>query len=128
MKNRLGAVKVAQEFSDAFNRHALQTVKTMLDEQVVYSQQNMEGSLIGKGSVVNKLKARFEAAAAAGETAKTAIVDLSDTKAHPCMVILRGDIPTSLILFDIKINNLIRSITVLTNPDAVAKARITKGR
>ena len=129
MKNRLGAVKVAQEFGSAFNRQAVSIIDTMLDAQVVYSQQNVEGSLIGKKSVLNRLRHQFEASTGGNpEIAQTAIIDLSDIKSHPCLVVSRGAAPTALILLDIKFNNLIKSITVLTSPDTIAKARITTGR
>jgi len=120
---------MAREYGDAFNHYALGRIKEMLDEQVVFSQQDVEGSLIGKEAVLNKLKHQFEARKGGiEEIAETAIVDLSDVKAHPCLVVTKGESAIALILLDIKINNLIRSITVLTNPDAVAKARITSGR
>lgn len=128
MKNRAGAVKISREFCDAFNRNAIAVIETMLDEQVVFSQQNVEGSLIGKASVISKFKARFDTMSGGNkETAVPGIVDLSDIKAHPCIVLRRNDVSTALILLDLKINNRIRSITMLTNPDAVAKARIALG-
>lgn len=128
MKNRAGAVKTSREFCDAFNHHAVAVIETMLDDQVVFAQQNVEGSLIGKASVISKFKTRF--ATMTGdhkEIAVPGIVDLSDIKAHPCIVLRRDDVSTALILLDLKINNRIRSITMLTNPDAVAKARIALG-
>ncbi len=127
MANLVKTVEATKEYIKLFNARNLMGMAAMLDPKDVVFARQSQPTILGKQQIMNRTHKLFKRLDVQGQTLTmvSAITDLADVSAYPCMIgILDGE-PFSVCFLDIKPNGQIKSITILLTPDSVAKARPT---
>jgi hypothetical protein len=128
VKNRIKTIEVTKAYAKAFNAQDMVLLASMLDPaEVIFSRQT-QNAILGKENVLRRMRNLFYRIEKQNKTLRmiTAITDLGESMARPCLIGLIDGERVALCVLTCKISGLINSISILTSKDVVAKARATE--
>jgi len=128
MLNRVKTLEVTKSYIVAFNNRDMAALEAMLCPDDICFVRQTQPTIVGVQPIMHRLENTFARLERQGHQLHmiNAIIDVKDTKAHPCMLgILDGE-RFSVGILDVKANGKISNISILMTKDMLDKARPTE--
>ncbi|WP_419798752.1 MAG: hypothetical protein ACNI26_03495 [Terasakiella sp.] len=128
MQNRVVTLETTKAYGEAFNNRDLAAIADLLDDQNVIFSRQEQSTIIGKENVLRRIKTLFQRTDERNRKLEliSAIIDLGNSKARPCLLCLMNGIPVAVCVISCKINGKINAIAILLNGAVVSTARPTE--